>query len=105
MNEEDFVRNFWDVSTPVKIIRAGKHYLGEVWSEMGLTLTSLTDGADLLLTGMAQQGLATNVAEYYRIPLASLHCFPVRVNSQILPGVPSAAIRSASRRCGGRTGA
>jgi UDP:flavonoid glycosyltransferase YjiC (YdhE family) len=94
VNEEDFVRNFWDVSTPVKIIRAGKHYLGEVWSEMGSTLTSLTDGADLLLTGMAQQGLAVNVAEYQRIPLASLHCFPVRVNSQILPTVPSAAIRS-----------
>ena len=94
VNEEEFVRNFWDVSTPVKIVRAGKHYLGEVWSEMGSTLTSLAAGTDLLLTGMVQQGLALNAADYHRIPLASLHCFPVRVNSQILPIVPSPLVRS-----------
>jgi UDP:flavonoid glycosyltransferase YjiC (YdhE family) len=93
VNEEDFVQNFWDISTPVKVVRAGKHYLGEVWSEMGATLTSLTDGADLLLTGMAQQGLAVNVADYQRIPLASLHCFPVRANGRILPALPSPLIR------------
>jgi UDP:flavonoid glycosyltransferase YjiC (YdhE family) len=94
VNEEDFVRNFWDIRTPVKVVRAGKHYLGEVWSEMGTTLTSLADGADLLLTGMVQQGLAVNVAEYHRIPLAELHCFPVRVNGRILPVVPSPLMRS-----------
>ena len=94
VNEEDFVRNFWNISTPVKIVRAGKYYLGEVWSEMGATLTSLADGTDLLLTGMVQQGLAINVAEHHRIPLAALHCFPVRVNSQILPVLPSPVVRS-----------
>ena len=62
---------------------------------MGTTLTSLADGADLLLTGMIQQGLAANVAEYYDIPLAALHCFPVRVNGQLLPMLPSPLIRSA----------
>ena len=40
VNDEEFVRNFWDISTPVKIVRAAHHYLGEVWSEMGATLTS-----------------------------------------------------------------
>ena len=94
VNEEDFVRNFWNVTTPVKVVRAGKYYLGEVWADMGTTLTSLADGADLLLTGMVQQGLAVNVAEYHRIPLAELHCFPVRVNGQILPILPSPLIRS-----------
>jgi UDP:flavonoid glycosyltransferase YjiC (YdhE family) len=94
VNEEDFVRNFWSISTPVKVVRAGKYYLGEVWAEMGTTLTALADGADLLLTGMVQQGLAVNVAEYHRIPLAELHCFPVRVNSHILPALPSPLIRS-----------
>ncbi|OBK38962.1 glycosyltransferase [Mycobacterium sp. 1245111.1] len=94
VNDEEFVRNFWDVTTPVRIARAGKHYLGEVWADMGRTLQSLADGADLLLTGMVQQGLALNAAEYHRIPLAELHCFPVRVNSQILPAVPSPLIRS-----------
>jgi UDP:flavonoid glycosyltransferase YjiC (YdhE family) len=94
VNEEDFIRNFWNISTPVKVVRASKYYLGEVWAEMGTTLTSLTDGTDLLLTGMIQQGLAVNVAEYHRIPLAELHCFPVRVNSQILPVLPPPLIRS-----------
>ncbi|MDT5203041.1 MAG: hypothetical protein QOH34_4563 [Mycobacterium sp.] len=94
VNEEDFIRNFWNISTPVKVVRASKYYLGEVWAEMGTTLTSLADGTDLLMTGMIQQGLAVNVAEYYRIPLAELHCFPVRVNSQILPALPSPLIRS-----------
>jgi UDP:flavonoid glycosyltransferase YjiC (YdhE family) len=94
VNEEDFVRNFWDITTPVKVIRAGKYYMGEVWAEMGATLTSLADGADLLVTGMVQQGLAVNVADYHRIPLAALHCFPVRVNGQILPVLPSPLIRS-----------
>jgi UDP:flavonoid glycosyltransferase YjiC (YdhE family) len=94
VNEEDFVRNFWDISTPVKVVRAGKYYLGEVWSEMGTTLTSLAEGTDLLMTGMVQQGLAVNAADYHRIPLAGLHCFPVRVNSQILPVLPSPLIRS-----------
>ena len=35
VNEEDFVRNFWNISTPVKVVRRGKYYLGEVWAEMG----------------------------------------------------------------------
>jgi UDP:flavonoid glycosyltransferase YjiC (YdhE family) len=54
----------------------------------------LAEGADLLMTGMVQQGLAVNAAEYHGIPLAGLHCFPVRVNSQILPVLPSPLIRS-----------
>ena len=94
VNEEDFVRNFWNIGTPVKVARAAKHYLGEVWAEMGTTLTSLADGTELLLTGMVQQGLAVNAAEYHQIPLAGLHCFPVRVNGQILPVLPSPLIRS-----------
>jgi UDP:flavonoid glycosyltransferase YjiC (YdhE family) len=94
VNEEDFVRNFWHVSTPVKVLRAAKHYLGEVWAEMGTTLTSLADGTDLLLTGMVQQGLAVNAADYHRIPLAGLHCFPVRATGQVLPALPSPLVRS-----------
>ena len=94
-NEKEIVRNFWNIQTPIKVLRAAKEYLSQVWAEMGTTLTSLADGADLLLTGMIQQGLAANVAEYYDIPLAALHCFPVRVNGQLLPILPSPLIRSA----------
>jgi UDP:flavonoid glycosyltransferase YjiC (YdhE family) len=94
VNEEEFIRNVWNISTPVKVLRASKYYLGEVWAEMGRTLTSVAAGADLLMTSMIQQGLAVNVAEYHQIPLAELHCFPVRVNSSILPTVPSPATRT-----------
>jgi UDP:flavonoid glycosyltransferase YjiC (YdhE family) len=95
MHNEDYVHNFWDIRTPIRVVRAGKEYLSQVWAEMGATLTSLADGADLLLTGMIQQGLAVNVAEYYDIPLAALHCFPVRANGHLLPPLPSPLVRSA----------
>jgi UDP:flavonoid glycosyltransferase YjiC (YdhE family) len=93
VNDEDFVRNVWSIATPLKVVQASKYYLGEVWAEMGDTLTWLAEGTDLLMTGMIQQGLAVNVADYHRIPLAELHCFPVRVNGQILPSVPSPLTR------------
>lgn len=94
VNDEEFVRDFWHPTTPVKIVRAGKHYLNEVWAEMGTTLASLAAGSDLLVTGMVQQGLAANVAEYFSIPVAGLHCFPVRVNGHVLPSLPSPLVRS-----------
>jgi UDP:flavonoid glycosyltransferase YjiC (YdhE family) len=95
MHDEDYIHNFWNIQTPIKVVRSGKEYLGRVWPEMGATLASLADGADLLSTGMIQQGLAANVAEHYDIPVAALHCFPVRVNGQLLPMLPSPLIRSA----------
>jgi UDP:flavonoid glycosyltransferase YjiC (YdhE family) len=94
MHDEDYVHNFWNIQTPFKVLRAAKEQLSQVWAEMGTTLTSLADEADLLLTGMIQQGLAANVAEYYDIPLAGLHCFPVRVNGQLFPMLPSPLTRS-----------
>src|ERR1700722_9965703 len=94
MHDEDYIHNFWNIQTPFKVLRAAKEQLSQVWAEMGTTLTSLADEADLLLTGMIQQGLAANVAEYYDIPLAGLHCFPVRVNGQLFPMLPSPLTRS-----------
>jgi UDP:flavonoid glycosyltransferase YjiC (YdhE family) len=95
MHDEDYVYNFWNIRTPIRVVRAAEEYLSQVWAEMGATLTSLADGADLLLTSMIQQGLAVNVADYYDIPLAGLHCFPVRVNGQLFPMLPSPLTRSA----------
>ena len=37
---------------------------------------------------------AANVAEYYDIPLATLHHFPMRANGQLVPIVPSPLVRS-----------
>ena len=53
-----------------------KQYLSRAMEEWGTALTALANGADLLITGRIEQGLAANVAEYYRIPQAALHFFP-----------------------------
>ena len=58
-------------------------------------LTSLVDGADVLITGVSYEELAANVAEYRGIPLATLLWFPIRVNGQLIPKLPAPLIRSA----------
>jgi len=76
-----------EVSEPITRCRA----------EVSKTLTSLADGADLLLTGMNYEDTAANVAEYCGIPLATLHIFPWRANGQLLPFLPSPLGRAAMR--------
>ena len=65
------------------------------WQEMSTTLMSLADGADLLFTGINFEDAAANVAEHYDIPLATLHYFPLRPNSQTLRLLPAPLARSA----------
>ncbi len=48
-----------------------------LWPELGTALTSLADGADLLLTDASEQGLAPSVAEYYHISQAAVHIYPI----------------------------
>ncbi len=54
-----------------------------------MTLMSLADGADLLFTTLSFEQAAANVAEYYDIPLVTLHYFPARVNGQLIPFLPA----------------
>ena len=49
--DADFFRDFWKVQNPVTLVRKGMEYITEGWAEMSDTLVSLTDGADLILTG------------------------------------------------------
>jgi vancomycin aglycone glucosyltransferase len=49
--------------------------------EKSAALTSLAKGADAILAGFNEQGVAANVAEYHGIPMAGLHYFPARVYS------------------------
>jgi UDP:flavonoid glycosyltransferase YjiC (YdhE family) len=85
----DFTHNAFKIQNPVTFVRAGKELFVRGWAEMSRTLTSLADGADLLLTGQTYHGLVANVAEYYDIPVVSLHHFPVRFNGQVgLPFLP-----------------
>jgi UDP:flavonoid glycosyltransferase YjiC (YdhE family) len=72
------------------MVRAGRELFVEGWAQMSRTLTSLADGADLLVTGQTYHGVVANVAEYYGIPLAGLHHVPLCVNSQLAhPSIPS----------------
>jgi len=88
----DFTHNAFKVQNPVHFVRDLKELFVEGWAEMSRTLTALADGADLLVTGQTYHGVVANVAEYYGIPVAGLHHFPVRVNGQIgVPFLPSPA--------------
>ncbi|MCV7377220.1 glycosyl transferase family 1 [Mycobacterium alsense] len=96
-------RDFWAglFTTPWRIRELGR-LLGEYSEpltqcreEVGATLASLADGADLLLTGMNYEDDAVNVAEHYDIPLATLHIFPLRINGQLVSFLPAPLARSA----------
>jgi UDP:flavonoid glycosyltransferase YjiC (YdhE family) len=88
----DFAHNALKVQNPAALARTLKGLFVEGWAEMSRTLTSLADGADLLMTGQTYHGVVANVAEYHNIPVAGLHHFPVRVNGQIgLPFLPAPA--------------
>jgi vancomycin aglycone glucosyltransferase len=76
MRDEGFVRM---IQNPLSAIHEAVEYVAQLSVEKSAALMSLTDGADLLLAGMNEQGLATNVAEYYGIPLAVLHYFPPQI--------------------------
>ena len=90
-----FFRNFWRIQDLIRLWREFWEPVTQSWAEMSTTLTSLADGADLLFTGMSFQEPAANVAEYYDIPLATLHYFPMRANGQVVPILPSPLVRSA----------
>ncbi len=53
--------------------------VSRVKAEKSSTLAELASGADVLLAGFNEQGVAANVAEYHGIPLAALHFFPTRI--------------------------
>jgi UDP:flavonoid glycosyltransferase YjiC (YdhE family) len=93
--EADFFREFWKIQNPVTLVRRGMEYITEGWAEMSDTLVSLSEDADIMLTGTTYQEVAANVAEYRGIPLAALHYFPARVNSAAVPiPAPPVVIRS-----------
>ena len=67
------------------------------WPETNRTLRALADGADLLSTGLNFEQAAANVAEHYHIPLVSLHHFPMRPNSEVVPTLPPPLVRSTGK--------
>jgi UDP:flavonoid glycosyltransferase YjiC (YdhE family) len=92
---KDFPSNFWRIRGLIRLWHEFWEPITRCWGEMSTTLKALADGADLLLTAQVFEEQAANVAEYYDIPLATLHYIPVRVNGHVLvPILPSPLIRS-----------
>jgi len=88
----DFTHNAFKIQKPANVFRDLRELFVEGWAEMSRKLATLAAGADLLLTGQTYHGVVANVDEYYGIPVAGLHHFPVRVNDQIgVPFLPSPA--------------
>ncbi|MDF3336012.1 glycosyltransferase [Mycolicibacterium septicum] len=92
-----FFRNFWKVRELIRLRREVVEPFHQCWKDIIATLTSLADGADLLFTGVNFEDAAGNVAEYYDIPLATLHLFPLRANGQFVPFLPAPLGRSAMK--------
>jgi len=92
-----FFRNFWRVRDVKRFLRESREPGIRCWAEMSAMLASLTAEADMLVTGVAYQELAANVAEHHAIPLATVLWFPIRVNGHLVSNVPAPVIRSGMR--------
>ncbi len=68
----------------VNVVTQVVEHVTQVKSDKSATLKSLAQGADLLVAGFNEQGLAGNVAEYHGIPVVALHLFPSRILSSQL---------------------
>ena len=88
-------RKFWKIRDLVRLRREDWGLFLQCWDEARRALMPLADGADLLLTVVIGEQVAANIAEYYDIPLATLHTFPMRVNGQLVPILPAPLARSA----------
>lgn len=84
-------RKFWKVGDLISLLREDLNLFNQCRSHISTTLTSLADGADLLLSGVLGEDVAANIAEYYDIPFAALHFAPVRPNDQFR-AIPPAAL-------------
>jgi UDP:flavonoid glycosyltransferase YjiC (YdhE family) len=68
-----------EISNPVTMWAEIAQHVNQVKADKSAVLTALANGADLLVAAFNEQGLAANVAEYYDIPLGTLHYFPARI--------------------------
>lgn len=85
LDDEDNYQKFWQIQNTIKIAKVGMDDLRRAWADMAATMKTLADGADMIVSGMIHQGIAANVAEYYDIPLATLHFLPARLNGHTIP--------------------
>src|SRR5581483_2172464 len=87
------LRTPWKVDDLTRLWREVGQLIGQCWGEMGKTLMSLADRADVLFSNVSFEQPAANVAECYGIPLATLHYRPIRANGHLVPLVPAPLVR------------
>lgn len=73
------------LGNPLTVLRRARAAATADWATMSHTLTAIAAGADVILTGTAYQEIAVNVADFYQLPMAELHYFPIRANTHVLP--------------------
>lgn len=93
----DFLGKFWKVREVIDSWRRTQELLKVSLAEMSATLVELAQGADLLFTGPGFPQVVANVAEYYDIPLATMHYFPMLPNGQVAPSLPAPLVRAAMK--------
>jgi vancomycin aglycone glucosyltransferase len=96
LSDQDFLHM---MENPMQSLAQAVDFITQVHEEKSTTLTSVAEGADLLVAGMSEQGLAANVAEYYGIPLAALHFYPPEIMESNGPrGLATRGPESAQRQ-------
>ncbi|BBU20350.1 glycosyltransferase [Mycobacterium xenopi] len=94
----DFLANLfrkpWKVRDLLRLWGKDWALFTQFWKETSTTLMALADGVDLLFTGVLGEQAAANIAEYYGIPLATLHTYPMRANGQLATFLPTPVGRS-----------
>ncbi|WP_055403185.1 MULTISPECIES: glycosyltransferase [unclassified Mycobacterium] len=90
----DFFRNAWKIRDPIRLVLKVWDPIIRYWDDINGALLSLADGADMLSSGLNFEQAAANVAEYYDIPFATMHHFPMRPNGQLVPTIPAPVVRS-----------
>ncbi|BBX33063.1 glycosyl transferase family protein [Mycolicibacterium mageritense DSM 44476 = CIP 104973] len=88
-------RSFWRIRELRQLWREMWTLSDQCWAHINATLRSAAEDADVLIAGQAYQEPAANVAEYYGIPLITLHHVPVRPNGRLVTILPPALGRAA----------
>lgn len=85
----------WHISALRRSWREDWEFQEQCRLELSKVLMSLTEDADLLFHGQVFEDLADNVAEYYGVPMATLHYIPLRPNGEFLWFLPAPLSRVA----------
>ncbi|WAC89474.1 glycosyltransferase [Mycobacterium sp. Aquia_213] len=93
----DFLGKFWKIREVIDSWRKTQELLTVSLAEMSKTLVTLAGGVDLLFSGPGFPQVPANVAEYYGIPFATMHYFPMLPNGQLSPGAPAPLVRTAMK--------